>query len=462
MNRINIAILLIILLATLVSCDAYLDIKPTDSIDDSKAFETVEDLDKGMIGVYALLGNASVVAINDRASDDLRLSPQNTGQGVQVHNWTYNAGTGDVGAYWSQMYYAIDRANRLLSVAEAFDAEDETVIRVKGEALFVRAWAHFELAYVYCKNYDAADAKGLPYMKESVISNPSRLSQGEVFQNILADLDAALPKLMGVDRGPDYISENALYALRARIALHMRSWDEVISYSGKIIDESAIRLAGIEETQGIWEDSNADGIEVIMKMARTTGDGLLGDIYTRASNGDIFFSPGNDLKAQYEDGDVRPGLYFGLDGNGNEVVSKHDGRPGEARNLVDVKIFRISEMYLIRSEAYAEKSMWDESMADINRLRANRINDPESLVYGTREHALKAIREERRRELAYEGFRFFDMKRWGLAIERTPEDSELASGKILPAGDYRFVMPIPQEEIFANTNMVQNDGYENN
>ncbi|MCU4176901.1 RagB/SusD family nutrient uptake outer membrane protein [Carboxylicivirga sp. N1Y90] len=462
MKNITSNIIMIGLVLVLSGCDNYLDITPTDSIDDSKAFETIEDLEKGMIGVYAMLGNSSAVALSSRGGDDVRLSSQNRGQGIQVHNWTYNAGTSDVGAYWTQMYFAIDRANRMLAVAKQFDAEDDIVIRVRGEALFVRAWAHFELAYVYCKNYDAADPKGLPYMKESVISLPARLSQGVVFQNILDDLSASLPLLSGIDRGSKYISENAIYALRARIALHMRNWDDAILYSSKVIDESGIRIATIEEIGSVWDDENADGVEVIFKMARSIGEGNLGDIFTDSSNGDIYFSPGTDLMAQYDTDDVRHSVYFGVDASGNDVVAKHNGRPDQPANLVDVKVFRVSEMYLLRCEAYAEKSMWDESMADINLLRENRITSPEEVLYGTRDNALKAIREERRRELAYEGFRFFDLKRWGLPIERTPEDSELASNDKLPAGNYRFVMPIPQAEIFANTNMKQNDGYENN
>jgi len=449
-------------LLLLPACDDKLDIVPTDSIDDSKAFESIEDLEKGMIGVYVYLGNEDVVGISDRAGDDLRLSAQNTGQGVQVHNWTYNAGTGDVGSYWSRMYYAIDRANRLLRVAENFDADNEIVKRVKGESLFIRAWAHYELAKVYCKNYDAADSKGIPYMKESVISYPSRLSQGQVFANIITDMDAAMPYLTSVDRGPDYISEYALVALRARVAQHMGDWDEVIASTTQLIEESGFRLATIDEVQGIWEDSNPYGVEVILRAARIKGESLLGDIYTRASNGDIFFAPGLDLMSQFESDDVRATIYFGVDANGSDVVTKHKGRPGEETNLVDIKLFRMAEMYLMRAEAYAQKSMWEESIADLSEVRNNRISNPDQVIYGTFSEALKAIREERRRELAYEGFRFFDLKRWGLPVERTVEDSELASGKTLEAGNYRFVMPIPQEEIFANTNMVQNDGYESN
>jgi hypothetical protein len=68
---------------------------------------------------------------------------------------------------------------------------------------------------------------------------------------------------------------------------------------------------------------------------------------------------------------------------------------------------------------------------------------------------------ERRLELAYEGHRYYDMKRFGTDVDRSSTgDCGAASGSCqLPANDYRWVMPIPQSEIFANDNITQNPGY---
>jgi hypothetical protein len=66
--------------------------------------------------------------------------------------------------------------------------------------------------------------------------------------------------------------------------------------------------------------------------------------------------------------------------------------------------------------------------------------------------------QERYKELAFEGFRFWDLKRNNLSVERLSSDAS-AEWQTLSSGNYRFVLPIPNSELLANPNMVQNDNY---
>ena len=61
--------------------------------------------------------------------------------------------------------------------------------------------------------------------------------------------------------------------------------------------------------------------------------------------------------------------------------------------------------------------------------------------------------------MCFEGFRFFDLKRKGLDVSRNASDVSSATWQNLPAGNFRFALPIPQEEIFANPNATQNPNY---
>lgn len=118
-------------------------------------------------------------------------------------------------------------------------------------------------------------------------------------------------------------------------------------------------------------------------------------------------------------------------------------------------------MYLIRAEAYAKLPTPNiaAGTADLNLLRTNRITGYINESFASAGLLLTAVIEERFKELAFEGSRLFDLKRNGLPVQRAASDVGSASWQTLPAGNYRFVLPIPQFEMLANPNMVQNDGY---
>ena len=122
-------------------------------------------------------------------------------------------------------------------------------------------------------------------------------------------------------------------------------------------------------------------------------------------------------------------------------------------------------MYLILAEAHALKASPDFVAGEgfINQLRASRRLAPTALPnvsFASQQDAITKILDERRRELAFEGHRFFDLKRFNLGINRLDSDVLLNTfAQTLEPGDYRFTLPIPQSAIFANQNLVQNPQY---
>jgi hypothetical protein len=68
--------------------------------------------------------------------------------------------------------------------------------------------------------------------------------------------------------------------------------------------------------------------------------------------------------------------------------------------------------------------------------------------------------QERFKELVYEGHRFFDLKRRSLPVTRLAIDAPSPAGTSLPAGNFRFTLPIPLPEVTANPTMTQNEGYQ--
>ncbi len=130
--------------------------------------------------------------------------------------------------------------------------------------------------------------------------------------------------------------------------------------------------------------------------------------------------------------------------------------------MANGKIFRTAEMYLIRAEARAELGKLTGATGadgDINTLRANRIAGYVNVSYTSKQQAIDDILLERFKELAYEGHRFFDLKRRSLPVTRLAVDAPSAQGTTLAANDFRFVLPIPLSEITANPILQQNPGY---
>jgi|688.fasta_scaffold59752_2 hypothetical protein len=151
------------------------------------------------------------------------------------------------------------------------------------------------------------------------------------------------------------------------------------------------------------------------------------------------------------------------------VVDKYPGKTGNAGSN-DLKIFRISEMYFIIAECRVRANDLPGAAAAIQLVRQARNYIATATVptpnYTSNTNAFADILLERRKELAFEGHRYIDLKRLGTdagvtITDRYSQDAVNASA-LSPANinvtDYRFTLPIPQNELNVNP-MLQNPGY---
>ena len=159
-----------------------------------------------------------------------------------------------------------------------------------------------------------------------------------------------------------------------------------------------------------------------------------------------------------------------LGGRRGQTSLRIEGRPyttietNLVKRLVEVVMTDAEQafrpLYLIRSEAYAEKSNLTLAEDDLNALRAARISGYINESFASKDEIKTALLTERFKELAFEGHRHFDLRRYNLPITRLPEDAVNALGAtLLSTQDARYVFPIPNSELKANKNMIQNPGY---
>ncbi len=457
-----------LLLAILIftSCKKELDLQPSDTFSDANAFVTFDDIQKGVNGAFGRYGAyANDMYVSALLSDEAKLGADNTGFGALTYRYQFSADNttgGDVIQAWGSYYALIDQVNRVLPFIATVTATPDQEPRrniVRAQLLALRGIAHFGLLQAYSKNYDPADSRGVPIMLISnATARPARNTMSEVMDRIetdLAEAKAALPAVTVGSFSDTVMNKINIAAYQARIALYKRDYDAAITYSTEVINSGVKPLVSGTAFQEIWTDDNDN--EVLFRVRYETSSSI-GTLWT-TTGGTVSIAPSDKLIASYDVADIRANTYIGTNASGNKFVNKFffSNRGGR---VVDLKASRISEMYLIRAEAYAKRGAPDlaAGAADLNLLRSNRIFGYTNETFATSAALIDAVLEERFKELAFEGFRFFDLKRNNLPVERLISDAN-AAWQTLPSSSNFFVLPIPRYELQANPNMVQNDGY---
>lgn len=445
----------------LLSCD----FAPVDYIDESKIFTSVERLDNAALGVYEAWYPEYIIRISSLITDECAIGAQNLGLdaiGQSIFRWTFSSDDDDVLAPWANGYKVIGRVNKILEKIDTVPVRDEEEEQkkssIKGELLAIRAFVHFDLyrVYGYSGIYDAT-APAVPYMKICKMnSQPSRPDTGSFFSDLWHDIEEAesLKPVNDVIR----VGMTAIECLHARVALYAEKYQEAADYAGKVIHK--IALTSSTEFPLLWDD-NENG-EIIFKLKRSkVNDIRPGDLFYKTRSDKVLFTPSRKLLDMYDiDSDVRYKSWYAKSSDDSSLylITKYTGT-NENRNLNDVKMLRVSEMYLIRAEALlrsGKHSVIYLASKDLNDLRAHRIsNYKNENFFNNPDSLLNAIIEERFKELPYEGHRYFDLKRLGKSIERTANSA--ASSDILDVASPCYFIPIPQSEVLSNPNIRPNN-----
>ncbi len=474
-----------VLLISLASCKKVIEIKETDLLAGDIALKTVANNEQGVIGAYAAMNVEMGILLNGVMSDELRVA--DFYNAATAHEWQYTSTDivlRDNFTAFPLYFRIIDRVNRVLqalptatsSVAvptPATIAADEALkARVRGEALFLRAFCHFEL-YRFYSNSPVGTDLALAYKETPSLSPEARITVAPYMTKLKADLVEAKGLLPNNLTDIKRATRLAASGLQARVALYLKEYADAITFSTEYIN--GLPLASRANFPGIWTDANAS--ELAFKLSRTASlGGRIGSLYrttsgTTSASGisTITWRPSDKLWNSYDQtNDIRFSSYFKDEPvlssrSSTKLIAKYAGTGygTAAENVADAKVFRTGEMYLIRAEAKAEGNDLVGAALDLNTLRAARINGYVNATFGTKDALIDAIMTERFKELPFEGHRFWDLKRRNLPVVRVGSDAPSAVGTTLAAGNFRFLLPIPNSEIQANPLIQQNPGYTN-
>jgi starch-binding outer membrane protein, SusD/RagB family len=488
-NKIKGLMMGLVLVVGLSSCEDFLQKQPRLSQTNEISLSTFDGINKAMVGAYSPLYDPTWYGRDFEVTADLKggnakLSPINSGRFRAEYLW--NNTPLSTSGLWATAYNLIGRVNNIINALDGFSevgVSQEELDNVLGEAKFLRALAYHDLVRMFAKSY-ASDkvSMGVPVVLVSENGKPARNTVEQVYVQILADLKDAEAKLSTADHGGSdskaWATKQAVQALTARIYLYMGEWQKAATYATTVIaqqnatfklyepEDYTIYLsaptATLGSTTGVW-GALTGGSEVIFEIYGSEGNSSHGNwdvisyIMSPKGYGDVGASL--DLKSLYEAGDVRGDLFVnGGSDNPNDYWSlKYPGKNGNLRED-NIPVLRLSEMFLIRAEALLKGATISGATAlgDVNALRVKR----NASLKVSSEVNLAFVYLERRRELCFEGHELFDLARTKRSLTRT--DFTGTVNKDIAVDDYRWAMPIPQEEIDANANCKQNPDYSAN
>lgn len=485
----------------ITSCKKQLDIPSRNSLDAGVALTTKNGIEYAINSVYSILKREShygrdLFSVTDAMADIAFAN----GRSSRLLAENRNTALANV-VIWAGSYAAINEINLTLAAYPAIgDATAAEKARWEGELKFLRAFYYFDLVrnYAYIPTYvvNNQDKGGVVINLQGFNSAaaatgyfPSRASISECYSQIWSDLYRSMELLSNANKGRNYASKHAALALGSRIALYEGNWARCDSFS-----TAAITLSGgigsltntgnyvvgwraadhPEAIFQVWYATLAENLGVNTSLAAThttlsapgafagvrQGQGdlvpnafLLGQLGISGFPTNLAQSP--PPPALTYSNDIRNRLFeWGVNASGHYVeCTKWMGKNG-GPNWDNTVVLRWAELYLNRAEARFRLANEGGAWSDLNVIRTNRYVGfvvPGSPLTG--QALLDEIWRQRMLEFAFEGHRFFDLKRNGLSIVKTNPAVNM------PATDYRLLPRIPTGEVDGNPNLVQNFGY---
>lgn len=440
------------LLAGASSCKKALELNPVDTIEQGQALLTSKDVEVALVGSYSALGSRNFYGgrpflMADFLANTDAVEWYGTYEELtQAINKSLLKTNTYINNVWASGYTAINDANNVLAAISKVDAAKKN--KVEGEAKFIRGAAYFDLVRVFGKAYNDGSPTtnpGVPIVLTPTTaitdaSYVSRATVSAVYTQAIADLTDAEAKLPATNGF--FATKFSAAAMLARIYLQMGNYAAAAAAANRVITSGNYSLTstylGAFPAMGSTPGVNTTEDVFAMQVTTLTGFNGYNEFYGSSSYGgrgdavisqtwidNNYVAADDRLNAFYDDGDMYTSKYANVYGN--------------------VPVIRLAEMYLVRAECNVR-------LAPAAPVGGRTPLQDLAVVRGragltTTTATLANILNERKLELAFEGFALHDAKRTQTNIGSLAWNSNA------------LVFPIPQREMDANKNLVQNPGY---
>lgn len=432
-------ILLLLTAAALTSCDSFLDITPTGKVI-AKTGEEYRALLTNEYKYFPKDRYMTVLRTDELLMDKRRSNSTDLDAYLDLWRWKDENPSPTTSYFsWRNYYHTIYIANYVIEHrGEISNATRDEVNQLVGESYMLRAYAHFLLVNLYAEPYthcQPATTRGVPMqLTADVNAVPGSSSVEAIYQQVLSDI-AEAEKYLTVETweaGLNYrFNKISAQAFRARTYLYMGEWQKAFDAAKEVI-----------EAHGDLENMNSSttlpnsykSVENIVALEKFDSN-----LFT------VINMPDPDFIAIYRTGDQRRTKFYkrvttstySLQKGGNDALASS---------------FRSAEAYLIAAECAARLGQTTEAVDTYlmpllqKRLNADALSAANDLMANmTQDELIAEILDERARELAFEGHRWYDLRRTTQPqLTHTYDDEEFT---LTPE---KYTLRFPTEAVEAN------------
>lgn len=496
-------LLIVLTLFMSTSCSEFLDFNNESNVQLDSFNKDAGELYSSLIGCYS--GTAKAIhrewALTELRADNSRLfnSTSTASPAIDIRDLDYGVTQSNnifVTEYWDATYKNITNCNIVIRDINVVEVE-ELRNRYLAEATFIRAYHYFNLVRLY---------GGVPLVLKKLsieeANSMQRNTVDEVYDQIEKDLVAIIDGNMLPDELPGtelgHITMPATKSMLAKVYMTRyevgsAGYNKAEALLLDVITTIGGDLLPYKDVFDIAKEMNDEIIFAVRFKAGNIGLGsLFGNEFAPRSSadhvvngdGDSFNYPTSSMVVAYEAGDLRKDLTIAesyevktVDASGKEVISITEENyvtkyivSGQAADdgEADWPVIRLADIVLLYAEVLNEKGESAKAATYVDKVRVRSglpvlADDVKTMSYKLRD----AIRDERRVELGFENQRWFDLVRWGIAIETVNEsflDEIKSDGSkfyvdIAPIKEGKILLPIPYTVININPSMSQNAGY---
>lgn len=479
-------LVVVVTVFSLISCDDYLEITPEGQQNTESYFNTPQDYQDALVGVYDLLNTTALNNILGEIASDNTLcggeNPTDVLDWQQIDDMIHTPDNGALRNIWQWMYAGISRANYIVEFKDKIDFTGKD--QILAENLFLRSYYYFELVKFF------GDVPMYTNGRISITETQTikKSTKAEVYAQIESDLVSAINSLPWQQAQKGRATKGAAWALLGKIYLFQSKYNDAANAFNKVIASNQYQL--VTNFSTIFINSNENNVESVFEVQYSgtqegasfdcfqclEGNFAVGYMGPRFRSGDFtpyasgfsFNVPVQELVDAFETGDTRKdATIFNIDAfvaTRPDVVyntgSEHTGYfnkkyiPYANDNVIPDQNINRSNNY--RAIRYADILLM---AAEANLQATTQKNNPQVLLdlvrdraFGDTSHRITAtldnVLKERKLELAGEGHRFFDQVRTG------------KTSTISGYETHNKVFPIPRIEIeLAGNRWEQNTGY---
>ncbi len=496
-NIIKFSLLFFLILFITTSCNKDLNYVPESYLSPEQVYSDEAGSIGGITGIYkqySSLKSGELALIGSIGTDEGRISyfvPTWGGYWLQLSalnsydNTQLSAQNSVIQYYWQGSYTTVGNANTAIRYLPSANIGEDVKKRLLGEAKFMRALVYFNLVQLFGAVPMPTEKPNAQYDKDGYPRTP----ESEVYALIKSDLTDAIASLPGKGSAqPGRANKQAAQTLLGKVYLTLKEYPNAESTLKSVMTDGEVGL--LPDFANLFKEENENNRESLFEVQFSTElnftqglTNVLGS-WNMASNkpgggghvalptkyGVSIYSSldtvrkNASLRHIYYDANGAPGLNWWWQDVGDPHIKKYEQRDGQqaAQSSRNVYVLRYADAVLMYAEVLNELNKTSEALSHFNRIRA-RAKAPNlevSLGHNPTQAELRdSLVTERMKELTFEGWRWFDLKRWGLLVQRTKQHNPVAANIVSPK---HLLYPIPFQEFQNNRTLKledQNPGY---